>query len=204
MAMPPAGWLWPDNKKGSFVAQESALVSGISGRYATALFDLARDAGQLEAVQQDLDSVSRMLAESSDLVRLVRSPAISREDQGAAMAALLARAGAGELTRRFIGVLAQNRRLFALSDIISAFRRLLSHHRGEVIAEVVSALPLGDQQLAELKSALSSAAAGNVVLQTRVEPELIGGLVVKLGSRMIDASIRAKLNSLKSVMKGVA
>ncbi len=186
------------------MAQQSALVSGIAGRYATALFDMARDGGQLDAVAQNLDQLTAMLASSADLVRLIRSPAFSRADQGAAIAAVMEKAGFNDLTRRFVGVLAQNRRLFVLADVIAAFKTLLSHHRGEIIAEVVSATPLGDQQLAQLKSALSSAAAGNVVLQARVEPDLIGGLVVKLGSRMIDASIRAKLNSLKSVMKGVA
>jgi len=190
--------------KGSFVAQQSALVSGIAGRYATALFDMARDGGQLDAVAQNLDQLTAMLASSADLVRLIRSPAFSRAEQGAAIAAVMEKAGFNELTRRFVGVLAQNRRLFVLADVIAAFKTLLSHHRGEIVAEVVSAVPLGDQQLAQLKLALSSAAAGNVVLQARVEPDLIGGLVVKLGSRMIDASIRAKLNSLKSVMKGVA
>ncbi len=186
------------------MAQESALVSGIAGRYATALFDMARDGGQLDVVAQDLDRLTAMLAESADLVRLIRSPAFSRAEQGAAIAAVMEKAGFNDLTRRFVGVLAQNRRLFAVADVIAAYRKLLSHHRGEIVAEVVSAAPLDAEQLAQLKSALSSAAAGNVVVQARVEPELIGGLVVKLGSRMIDASIRAKLNSLKSVMKGVA
>ncbi|WP_428245574.1 F0F1 ATP synthase subunit delta [Ferrovibrio sp.] len=186
------------------MAQESALVSGIAGRYATALFDMARDSGQLDAVANDLEQFTKMLADSADLVRLIRSPAFSRAEQGAAITAVMEKAGFNDLTRRFVGVLAQNRRLFALADVISAYKKLLSHHRGEVVAEVVSAAPLDEQSLAQLKSALSSAAAGNVVLQARVEPELIGGLVVKLGSRMIDASVRAKLNSLKSVMKGVA
>jgi len=193
-----------ENQKGSFVAQESALVSGIAGRYATALFEMARDGGQLDAVAKDLATLSALMAESTDLVRLIRSPAFSREEQGAAIGAVLARIGVADLTRNFVGVVAQNRRLFALADMIAAYGKLLSHHRGEVVAEVVSAEPLNDAELGQLKSALSSAAAGNVVLQTRVEPDLIGGLIVKLGSRMIDASIRAKLNSLKSVMKGVA
>ncbi len=186
------------------MAQESALVSGIAGRYATALFDLARDGGQLDTVAKDLSALSALLADSTDLVRLIRSPIFSRKEQGAAIGAVLARIGAADLTRRFLGVVAENRRLFTLADIIAAYGKLLSHHRGEVVAEVVSAEPLDEAELAQLKSALSSAAAGNVVLQARVEPDLIGGLIVKLGSRMIDASIRAKLNSLKSVMKGVA
>lgn len=185
------------------MAQET-IVTGIAGRYATALFDLARDAGQLDAVAKDLDTLSRLLAESADLVRLVRSPVFGRDEQARAVAAVAEKAGASELVRRFLGVMAQNRRLFVLADVIAAFRKLHSHHRGEALAEVVSAVPLNDEQLAQLKSSLSSAAAGNVVIDAKVDPALIGGLVVKLGSRMIDASIRNKLNNLKTAMKGVA
>jgi len=186
------------------VAQESTLVSGIAGRYATALFDLARDAGQLDAVAKDLDSLSAMLAQSADLVRLVRSPVFSREEQARAIAAVAERAAFGDLVRRFLGVVANNRRLFVLADAIAAFKTLLSHHRGEAVAEVTSAVPLSDAQLQQIKSSLSSEAAGNVVIDAKVDPGLIGGLVVKLGSRMIDASVRTKLNNLKSAMKGVA
>ena len=185
------------------MAQE-IIVSGIAGRYATALFDLAREAGELDAVAKDLDSLSAMLADSADLTRLVRSPAFSRDEQAKAVAAIAERAGFQDLVRRFLGITAQNRRLFALNDIIRDFRALLSHHRGEALAEVTSAVPLNDAQLQQLKSSLSSVAAGNVVINAKVDPGLIGGLVVKLGSRMIDASIRTKLNNLKSAMKGVA
>ncbi|HEX6958156.1 MAG TPA: F0F1 ATP synthase subunit delta [Ferrovibrio sp.] len=186
------------------MAQETTLVTGIAGRYATALFDLARDAGQLDAVAKDLDTLSAMLAESADLVRLVRSPAFSREEQAKAIAAVAERAGLSDLVRRFLGVAAQNRRLFALGDTIAAFKALLSQHRGEAIAEVISATPLSDAQLQQLKASLAPAAAGNLVIQSKVDPSLIGGLVVKFGSRMIDASIRNKLNNLKTAMKGVA
>ncbi len=191
-------------EEGSFVAQESTLVSGIAGRYATALFDLARDAGQLDAVARDLGELSAMLAQSSDLVRLVRSPVFSREEQARAIGAVAEKAGFSDLVRRFLGVVANNRRLFVLADAIAAFKTLLSHHRGEAIAEVVSAVPLTDAQLQQIKSSLSSEAAGNVVIDAKVDAGLIGGLVVKLGSRMIDASIRTKLNNLKTAMKGVA
>lgn len=183
---------------------ETTLVSGIAGRYATALFDLARDAGQLDAVAKDLGALAGMLAESRDLVRLVRSPVFSREDQAKAIAAVAEKAGLGDLVRRFLGVVAGNRRLFALSDIIASFKTLLSHHRGETVADVVSAVPLNDAQLAQIKSSLSTASAGNVVINAKVDPSLIGGLIVKFGSRMIDASIQTKLNSLKTAMKGVA
>lgn len=183
---------------------ETTLVSGIAGRYATALFDLARDAGQLDAVANDLTALSRMLGESADLVRLVRSPVFSREDQARAIAAVAEKAGFSDLVRRFLGVLASNRRLFALADTIASFKILLSHHRGEALAEVTSAVALNDAQLQQIKSSLSSAAAGNVVINAKVDPSLIGGLIVKLGSRMIDASVRTKLNNLKTAMKGVA
>jgi len=186
------------------VAQASALVSGISGRYATALFEMARDAGQLDAIAGDVKSLKALIAESADLTRLIRSPAFSREDQGRAIGAVLEKAGLSDLTRRFVGVLAANRRLFALSDIIRDFGRLLGQHRGEVVAEVTSAQPLAEAELAAIKAALAPKAAGNIVVEAKVDPELIGGLVVKIGSRMIDASIRAKLNALKSAMKGVA
>jgi F-type H+-transporting ATPase subunit delta len=190
-------------EEGSFVA-ETTLVSGIAGRYATALFDLARDAGQLDAVAKDLNDLTAMLAGSSDLVRLVRSPVFSREEQAKAIAAVAEKAGLSELVRRFLGVVASNRRLFALGDTIAAFRTLLSHHRGETIADVVSAVPLNDAQLAQIKASLSSTAAGNVVINAKVDPSLIGGLIVKFGSRMIDASVQTKLNNLKTAMKGVA
>lgn len=183
---------------------ETTLVSGIAGRYATALFELARDAGQLDAVAKDLDALSRMLVDSADLVRLVRSPVFGREEQAKAIAAVAEKAGMTDLVRRFLGVLASNRRLFAVDGMIAAFKTLLSHHRGEAIADVVSAVPLNDAQLAQIKSSLSSGAAGNVVINAKVDPSLIGGLIVKFGSRMIDASIQTKLNNLKSAMKGVA
>lgn len=183
---------------------ETTLVSGIAGRYATALFELARDAGQLDAVAKDLDALARMLVDSADLVRLVRSPVFGREEQAKAISAIAEKAGMTDLVRRFLGVLANNRRLFAVSGMIAAFKTLLSHHRGEALAEVVSAVPLDDAQLAQIKSSLSSATAGNVVINAKVDPSLIGGLIVKFGSRMIDASIQTKLNNLKSAMKGVA
>lgn len=178
-------------------------VSGISGRYATALFELAVDSGQLDAVAEDLAGIERMLAESPDLVRLIRSPLLSREDQGRGMAAVLERAGCSDLVRRFVGVLAQNRRLFALPRAIQDFRKLLARHRGETMAEVISATPLADAQLEEIRKALSQAAGRDVIVNTRVDEELIGGLVVKLGSRMVDGSIRSKLKNLQLAMKGV-
>jgi len=178
-------------------------VSGISGRYATALFELAVDEGQLDAVAEDLAGIERMLAESTDLVRLIRSPLISREDQARGIAAVLERAGCGTLVSRFAGVLARNRRLFALPRAIQDFRKLLARHRGETMAEVISATPLADAQMDQIRQALARAAGRDVVVSAKVDEDLIGGLVVKLGSRMVDGSIRNKLKNLQFAMKGV-
>lgn len=180
-----------------------SAVSGISGRYATALFELAVDNGALDAVAGDLAGIEKMLAESEDMVRLIRSPLLGRDDQARGIAAVLERAGCGELVRRFAGVLAQNRRLFVLPKTIQDFRTLLARHRGETIAEVISASPLADAQLEQIRKSLSQAAGRDVVMHTKVDEALIGGLVVKLGSRMIDGSIRGKLKNLQLAMKGV-
>ncbi len=187
----------------STTATGITAVSGISGRYATALFELAVDNGQLDAVAGDLAGIEKMLAESEDMVRLIRSPLLGREDQARGIAAVLERAGCGELVSRFAGVLAQNRRLFVLPKAILDFRTLLARHRGETIAEVISATPLADAQLEQIRKSLSQAAGRDVVMNTKVDEALIGGLVVKLGSRMIDGSIRSKLKNLQLAMKGV-
>lgn len=178
-------------------------VSGISGRYATALFELAVEQGQLDAVAEDLAGIETMLAESADLVRLIRSPLISRDAQARGIAAVLERAGCGDLVRHFAGVLARNRRLFALPRAIQDYRKLLARHRGETMAEVISATPLADAQLDQIRNALARAAGRDVVVNARVDEDLIGGLVVKLGSRMVDGSIRNKLKNLQFAMKGV-
>ncbi len=212
---------------------DSSTISGVAGRYATALFDLARDAGAVDAVAADLTRIEAMIADSGDLARLVRSPVFSREDQGRAtrieamiadsgdlahlvrspvfsredqgraLAAVLDRAGIGDLVRRFLGVVAANRRLFSLPQTISAFRQLVAAHRGQVTARVNTATPLSDPQIAALKSALSQAAKADVDLDIWIDPALIGGVVVQLGSRLVDASVRTKLQNLKNAMKGV-
>ncbi len=182
---------------------ETVNVSGISGRYATALFDLAKEQGQLDAVAADLAGLQGLFDESADLVRLVRSPMFSREDQTAAIGAVLEKAGTGQLVRNFVSVVGQNRRLFALPGMIADFNRLLAAHRGEVVADVVSAHPLSDSQLAAVKAAASQAIGREVTLAASVDDSLIGGLIVKVGSRMVDASLRTKLQSLKFAMKGV-
>jgi F-type H+-transporting ATPase subunit delta len=185
------------------VADSTAQVSGVAERYANALFELALDAKSLPAVETDLDRVSALLAESADLSRLVRSPVFSAEEQGRAIGAVLERTGIAGLVASFIKVAAANRRLFAVPDMITAFKRLAARQRGEVAAEVTSAEPLNDAHVAALKEALKASLGKDVALDARVDPSLIGGLVVKVGSRMIDGSLRTKLNSLKLAMKEV-
>ena len=176
----------------------------MAGRYALALFELARDGDVLDAAATDLDAFKTMLDESADLRRLIRSPVISREDQGKALAALAERAGFAELTTRFFGVVAEHRRLFVLPAMIEAYGAMLAEHKGEVGAELVSAVPLQDQQIATLEKQLSTAVGKQVMLSARVDPGLLGGLVVRVGSRMLDASLRTKLRQLELAMRGAA
>jgi len=185
------------------VVAETHLVSGLSGRYAIALFDLAQESGELDSVAADLDRLDAMMADSADLTRLVRSPALSRKDQGLGMAVVMEKAEFSGLTRRFVGLVASNRRLFALADITRAFRTLLSSHRGEVTATVTSAQALNDAQLNEITNSLAKAVASEVKVTASVDASLIGGLIVKVGSRMIDSSLRTKLQNLQLAMKGV-
>ncbi len=182
---------------------ETSVVSQLSGRYAAALFDLAREDGALDGVAEDLGRLQTMLEASEDLRRLVRSPLLSAEEQAKAMAALLERAEMGDLVGRFVGVLTQNRRLFALAAVIRAFFRLLAEHRGEVAAEVTSAEPLSVSQLEAVKGALARAVGSDVDLDAKVDAGLIGGLIVRVGSRMVDSSLRSKLQRLRFAMKGV-
>ena len=176
----------------------------MAGRYALALFELARDGDALDAVAADLAAFKTLLDESADLRRLIRSPVISREDQGKALAALAERAGFAELTTRFFGVVAEHRRLFVLPAMIEAYGAMLAEHKGEVGAELVSAVPLQDQQIATLEKQLNTAVGKQVMLSARVDPGLLGGLVVRVGSRMLDASLRTKLRQLELAMRGAA
>lgn len=183
---------------------ETSVVSEVARRYAIALFELARDEKALAEVEDDLSTIAAMMAESEDLRRLVRSPVISRGDQGRALAALVARMAANPLTGRFIGVVASQRRLYALGQMIQHFRELLAEHRGETAADVVSARPLSEAQVGGVRQALAAVVGRQINLAVKVDPELIGGLVVRVGSRMVDSSLRAKLQRLRLAMKGVA
>jgi F-type H+-transporting ATPase subunit delta len=183
------------------MAGEESIVSGMAGRYANALFELALEEKALEKVKADLERFDALVAESGDLNRLVRSPVFSSDEQSKALAAVLDKAGIGGLAANFLKVVTANRRLFAVRDMVRAFRALVARHKGEVTAEVTVAEPLGDRHLTELKDALKSVTGKDVDLAVKVEPAIIGGLIVKLGSRMIDSSLRTKLNSIKYAMK---
>jgi len=184
------------------LATEDSVVTGLSGRYARALYELADESKQLDAVAADLRTLKGALAASGDLRRLVRSPVLSRVEQGRAMAAIVDAMKLGDLTRRTVGVLAQKRRLFALGTIIEDYLRLLAAHRGETTAEVTSARALNVDELDRLRATLRQIVGRDVAVETRVDPELLGGLVVRIGSRMLDSSIRTKLQRLELAMKG--
>lgn len=183
---------------------EGTIVSGMAGRYATALFELAREEGSIDAVGGDLDRFAALLAESPDLARLVRSPVFSAAQQSKALAAVLAAGGLGGLAARFLAVLAVNRRLFAVSAIIKDFRTLVAAHKGEVVAAVTLAEPPSAAQLAAITAALRSVTGRAVQVAVKIDAAIIGGLIVQLGSRMVDSSLRGKLRSLKHAMKEVS
>lgn len=178
------------------------IRASLAGRYASALFDLAREQKQIESVGRSLDTLGQALLDSKDFAELVASPLVSREEAGRAFAALVPDLGLDPITGNFLGVLARNGRKRELSAVIRAYRRLSAEHRGETIAEVVTARPLRDDQLALLKAQLRTRAGRDVNIEATVEPSILGGIVVKLGSQQIDGSIRTKLNRLAQAMKG--
>lgn len=180
----------------------AGISASLSGRYATALFDLATDKKALDSVEQSLDTLEAALSESDDLKRLTTSPVVEREQAGKAMAALAANLNIDPLTANTLGVLASNRRLSVLGKVIADFRQLLAAHRGEIRAEVASAFPLSDSQIDSLKQQLRQRVGSDVALSTKVDPALLGGLVVNIGSQRIDSSIRTRLNNLAHAMKG--
>jgi len=180
---------------------DTTPISGIAGRYAAALFELADESGALDAVDAHLGQISAALADSADLRALIASPVYTREQQGAAMAAILSAMGVGAPTANLVGLMAQKRRLFALPDVIRAFRALLDRKRGIVAAEVRSAAPLSKAQRADLEAVLNKATGAKIALDVVVDEGLIGGLVVKVGSKMIDTSIRSRLSRIETVMK---
>ena len=180
---------------------ESTIVSGLAGRYATALFDLAREQKQTDAVMASLDQLAALIAQSPDLARLIKSPVIDRQQQAKAMAAVLDRAGIKGIAANFVGLVARNRRLFLLPEMIRQIRILLSQHKGEVPAEVTSAMPLSAEQVEQVRARLAKVVGREVRLGTKVDAKILGGLVVRVGSRMVDSSLRTKLFNLQNAMK---
>ena len=180
----------------------AGIKASLAGRYASALFDLASEAGTVTAVESDLETLAGALRESPELRALIRNPEVSREALGRVLAGLGKSLNLAELTSNFLGVLAQNRRVSELPAAIRAFQSIAAAQRGEVTAEVASAHPLSDEQLATLGHKLRAREGRTVKLKPRVDPGLLGGLVVTIGSQRIDSSIRSRLNSLAQAMKG--
>jgi len=185
------------------VADRTSSVSGVAERYASALFDLAREESAIPVIETQLRDFSAMLDGSADLRRLVISPVFSAEDQERAIGAVADRAGIRGLVGNFLRLVARNRRLFALPGIIRAFHQMAARHRGEVTAEVTSAHPLSSDHVAELRAVLQERLGKNVTLEARVDPAILGGLVVRVGSRMIDTSLRTRLMTVKTQLKEV-
>ncbi|MBN9080062.1 MAG: F0F1 ATP synthase subunit delta [Rhizobiales bacterium] len=186
------------------VAQEVSIVSGMAGRYALALFELAKEQKSLDKVAGDLKSFADLVAASPDLERLVRSPVFSAEDQVKALGAVLAKIGVSGIAGNFLKLVASKRRLFAVQDMIRDFGKLVDRERGVTRAQVTVAEPLSDSQLSALKDALAGVSGGKTVnVDVKIDPAIIGGLVVKLGSRMVDGSLKTKLNSIRTRMKEV-
>ena len=178
------------------------IRASLAGRYASALFDLARDQRQIESVGKSLEALSQALVDSKDFNELVTSPLVSREEASKALAAIAPDLGLDPVTTNFLGVLARNGRKNQLQNVIRAYRRLAAEHRGETTADVITARPLNDDQAAQLKQQLRARAGRDVTIDATVDPAILGGIVVKLGSQQIDASIRTKLNRLAQAMKG--
>jgi len=184
------------------VEHSGGIQASLSGRYAMALFELARDAKQIDAVSASLANIKTALAESEEFRQLTSSPLVSRDEAIKTTAALTSALKVDDLTAKFLGTLATNRRLGQLGAVIRAFNLLAAQHRGETTAIVTSAHPLDDEQVASLKAKLKAELKRDVALDLNVDPEILGGLIVKVGSRQVDGSIRTKLNTLAKAMKG--
>lgn len=184
------------------MATELTLDQGLAGRYATAVFELAQEEKSVEAVEGDLLALKAMIGESADLARLVRAPVFSSDQQSAGMNALLQQMNAVALTRNFIATLIRRRRLFTLPAVIAVFEVLVARQRGEISAEITSARPLNADEIGQVKDALRAQIGRDPRIQAKVDPSILGGLIVKVGSRMIDSSLRSKLNGMRAAMRG--
>jgi F-type H+-transporting ATPase subunit delta len=187
---------------GKRVETSGGIRASLAGRYASALFDLARDQRQIESVSASLATLAQAIADSKDLAELIASPLVTRDQAGDALSAIAAKLSLDPLTVNFLGVLARNGRKDQLMPVIRAFRRLAAEHRGEETADVVTARPLNDDQIERLRQQLRARAGRDVAIEARVDPAILGGIVAKLGSNQIDASVRTKLNRLANAMKG--
>ncbi len=178
------------------------ITASLAGRYAAALYDLAGEQGVVTAVETDLDTLGAAVRESADLAALLKNPEVARDVAARTIDAVAAHLKLSDLTRKFLGVLAANRRLASLPDVVRAFTTIAAAARGEVTAEVTTAHPLDDAQLTQLADKLKAREGRSVTVKAHVDPAILGGLVVQIGSRMIDGSIRTRLNSLAQAMKG--
>jgi F-type H+-transporting ATPase subunit delta len=185
------------------VAAQASEQGQMATRYAAALFELADSKKALDAVAGDLTQLRKMIADSADLQRMMDSPILDRAEQAKAMSAIVKAAGFNELTQKFTGLIAQNRRLFAMATIIKAFLKLLADRRGEMTAEVTAARALTSDQQAAVAEAIRKAVGSKVSINVKVDPSLLGGLIVQVGSRMIDSSLKTKLQKLQLAMKGI-
>ncbi len=184
------------------MAGEDLNVSGLAGRYAAALFELADEKKALDQVADDLRGLKAAIAGSADLQTFLRSPLYGRDQQTRALDALLEKAGVAALTKNFALVVAKNRRLYALSGMIDAYLAILAARRGEVTAHVTVARALSEAEAGRLEETLKKAVGGKVQIETKIDESLIGGLIVQVGSRMVDGSIKRKLQKLQHAMKG--
>ncbi len=191
-----------DTLEGFSLATELSAISGIANRYATALYELADEANSLDAIAEELTGLRTLMSENDSLRKLVRSPLIASKDKQSAMSAILEKAGASQLVSRFVAVVARNGRLFALSGIIEAYLAELARRRGEVKASVVTARPLNEGQTKAITEILHKMGGDKVTMDVEIDPTLIGGLVVRVGSRMIDSSLKSKLQRMQLAMKG--
>ena len=190
----------PDGSLTALMASQSASTP-TAIRYAEALFDLALDQNALDRVEADVGLLGKMSGASADFRSFLTSPVYDAEDKARAIAAIADKAGVSALTRNFLGVVARNRRLFALDGMLTAFRKRLADHRGEIGAEAVAPTTLNDDQTKRLRGEIERVVGKRVNLSVKVDPDLLGGMIVKVGSKMIDSSLKTKLNRLKSVMK---
>ncbi len=185
------------------MAADGARVGGLAARYASALYDLAEEQSAIDAVANDLNALKSMLDQSVDFTRFIKSPVLSRADQSKGIAAIAAQAQFSPVVQKFLGLVASNRRLFSLPDMIRGYLEILATRRGQQTAQVTSAVALSEAQITALSNAIKSPGGKPVAISTKVDPSILGGLIVRVGSRMVDSSIKSKLQRLKLAMKGV-